>query len=182
VRKRLLAGLGLAILGVFAVPSMATAAEPGAVGEYRGTISSDAAAPGAIVTYEADTGVPNGSGTITATPDVEFIATVNSTTILSDETGYVRVDFRLPDAEPGTVVTLNIELSNAEGDVFTDVETLTIVGAAVDSGSGSDEAAGDELSSTGFNSGWLIYVAGGLVVIGIVLFVITMLRRRRAGA
>jgi hypothetical protein len=160
----MLAGFALVALAVFAVAGPASA-----VNEYTGGLSSNAATPGATLTYSApQTGFPDSVATVTMTPDAEFL-TVNSTTYTTSPTGALAFSVRLPGtAAIGQTFVLTVAVGQAPGN-FEDSETITIVALPADA---------DGTALTGIDPAPLLWFGGGLLVLGIAVIGVLVAVRR----
>jgi len=172
MKKIAFAAGALVIGGLLAVPTAAFAA-PG--DPYPSTISSNTAAPGAAVTFTAETGQPEGTPA-TATLDGFQAAEGGSITLASTLTksfavgadGNLRLAVKIPASAPaGAKYSFAVTAGS-----FSTTETIT---AAV-------AGTADQLSFTGTNAAPFVWLGAGLLAVGAAFIAVFAIKRRNRSA
>ena len=168
MKKIAFAAGALVIGGLLAVPTAAFAA-PG--DPYPSTISSNTAAPGAAVTFTAETGQPEGtSATATLTGDqaAEGGSITPASTLSKNfsvgANGNLRLAVKIPaNATAGAKYSFAVSAGS-----FSTTETIT---AAVG-------GTAEQLSYTGANAAPFVWLGAGLLAIGAAFVAVFAIKRR----
>ena len=172
--KKIFAASVLAALTIFAVPTMAQAADYGSGGDNGGTI---VVAPGQPATLSFD-GFAPGEATTASAPDAVTLGALKVVSTASKPAGANgAVSYTASATQPGSYT---ITVSSASN-----IATATFVVTPADSpagtGSGSGSNADGSLPNTGFETPMLIvWGASGALILGLALvFVLNVVRRNK---
>ncbi|PSL38911.1 hypothetical protein CLV49_2541 [Labedella gwakjiensis] len=173
--KKIIAGAGIALVALFAVP---TAAQALYAPEDSITVTGTPA-PGGTVTVTIDAAfTPGEDVSFTLTGENASAATLavfkaavetKSLTKAADASGSAALDVTLPANASGTYTITGTGLSSGI------VGTAAVTVVAGD-GSGTDD--GDGLAVTGGTALTAIWIAGGALALGIVLLLVRTMRRK----
>jgi hypothetical protein len=175
--KKIIAGAGIALVALFAVPTAAqavyapeesvTVTGTPAPGETVTATYNEIFIPGADVTFTL-----TGENAVGATLAV-FKAAVNTQSFVkaADASGSVSVDVTLPTNATGTYTL-------AATDGTTVAPAVSITAAAADGSGSGDSDSDDGLAVTGGTALTAIWIAAGALGLGVVLLLVRSMRRK----
>lgn len=152
--------------------------------DYTGVVSTNATAPGGVVTYSStDTDQPAGTvgtasltGNLAAEEGAIIPASTLTTSVTTGANGDLSFQIKLPTSAPaGSTYTLDVAVGT-----FNDAVSLEVAAVPADTAAGS--SASGALPSTGVDATPYVWFGGGLLVLGAGLVSVLAYVRRSKNA
>jgi LPXTG-motif cell wall-anchored protein len=157
--------------------------------DYTGVVSTNAAAPGGLITYSStDTDQPAGTvgtasltGNLAAEEGAIIPASTLTTSVTTGANGDLNFQIKLPTSAPaGSTYTLDVAVGT-----FNDAVSLEVAAVPADTAAGAATGTGSSsgsLPSTGVDATPYVWFGGGLLVLGAGLVSVLAYVRRSKNA
>jgi LPXTG-motif cell wall-anchored protein len=154
--------------------------------DYTGVVSTNAAAPGGLITYSStDTdqapgtvGTASLTGNLAAEEGAIIPASTLTTSVTTGANGDLNFQIKLPTSAPaGSTYTLDVAVGT-----FNDAVSLEVAAVPADTAAGSSASGSGSLPSTGVDATPYVWFGGGLLVLGAGLVSVLAYVRRSKNA